>query len=110
MVLPEISWLLPLRVTVPVPGVNTPPAFDQLPDTVKVPEGAVNVPLIKSKFPVTVKSVAEPVNVPPLIRTPPTFIVLEFCKSVPAPIIKLFVAVRFAPSVVVCPEPLIVRL
>ena len=75
-----MAWSpVPLKVTVPCPGVNVPPLFVQLPDTLKAPLGAVSVPLERITL-VTSTSPLEPVNVPPEMVSPP----LKVWVAVPA--------------------------
>ena len=49
--LPDISWVDPVKFTVPELWVKVPPVWEKSPDTLSV-DGAVKVPLACEKFPV----------------------------------------------------------
>ena len=77
----------PLKVTVPVPGLNAPPVLVQLPDTLNAPMGAFRVPEDKVTF-VTFTSPVEPVNIPPdIVRPPLKLLVLVEARYVPPDIV-----------------------
>ena len=88
------SWLVPvpLKSTVPVPAVNVPPVWSQLPETVNVPEepGAVRVPEEITTFITLSEVLEEPVNMPPeTVRAPDTVTVLLPAERVPAWIVRV---------------------
>src|SRR5439155_14391152 len=70
-----------VNVTVPIPGLNVPPVFNQFPPTLKAPLllGAVNVPLESVTFAVFTAPLL-PVNVPPATVRPP----VRSCVPLPA--------------------------
>ena len=107
--MPLIAIELPVKLTVPLPGVNVPPLFDQLPATLTaVP--AVSVPAVKVRLPPIVK-VAGAVKSPDVsvrlltvsaVVLPPT---LKICPTVLAIVTWLNVWLATVPLMACAPVP-----